>query len=137
MGDVSKGCPSTLFLSSAITSSFLIRSMRVLRALPSTLAPTLLPPLHKKIFTIPPLNLPRKEAGRDLFDVTQFRSKEPLRTDYFSPKPNKVVLFMCHIWVALRNLRNACVNPTRHLKKSLFFCRVLFNSTNFHQLSSV
>ena len=53
--------------------------------------------------------------------VTWFKSKEPLRTDYFSPKPDKVVLFMCHIWVALKNLRNPCVNLTHHLKKKSIF----------------
>ena len=58
--------------------------------------------------------------------VTRFKSKEPLRTDYFSPKPDKVVLFMCHIWVALRNLRNPCVNPIRHLKKKSIFLSSAF-----------
>jgi hypothetical protein len=58
--------------------------------------------------------------------VPQFKQKRPLRTDYFSPKPDKVVLFMCHIWVALRNLRNPCVNPTLHLKKKSIFLSKCF-----------
>ena len=58
--------------------------------------------------------------------VTWFKLKRFYRSDYFGPKPDKVVLFMCHIWVALRNLRNPCVNPTLHLKKKSIFCRSAF-----------